>query len=345
MHRIRGGIGLIAFVSVLLAGELGYRSLVRNEETLADEPLDIQSPNQLIVKLEYLRKFDGTKIVLIGDSIVYGGVLKDFGDQQWREHTLTALLREKYAAQFPSKKVLVMNLGINGALPEDTERIVRLVGACKVDALIFSTHLRPFAADFDTDREAMARPWLRNIEVAENGGFHDRSTGDSWSSRVNRGVLSLISERSRFFRDRDTLHAMLPRAVHSKVETDRMIGLMQIQRRFESVRLDANHRQLAALRRTLAYMQAEKIPSIYFYVKENPDDVDVVIDPEDHWRHYSQLVHFFHEFGGADVAFIPPLAELESRHFLDFSHVNHEGYAILTDHLWDALLRMEARHD
>ena len=350
----RRGYYCMAIFFVALIGLEGACRVSGIEGALAEAPIDIQTPNQLIIKLRQLQRFEGCKIVLLGDSLVYGGILKDFGDDDWHNHTLTPLLHEKFSAAYPGKKTLVMNLGINGALPADIECLSRLVVPCRPDLVILGTHLRHFSADFASEPTSMARPWLRDVHNEGNGSIHYRPVSSRSGCRLDDTAAAWLGDRLSLFRNRDTIQALIkhgslperltdsrarwngagPIAFKSNVERDPMILLLQFKKRFSTVSLDDEHCQVKACRRTLAYLKNQGQKSIVFYVKENPDQVDSVIDEDDHQRLYAQLVGMIHESAGPHFRYVPPIADLPANEFLDLSHVNHAGYEIIARSLF-----------
>lgn len=360
MQLRRGVIGLLYFVASLTAVE-GACRLLPIDRVCAEELLDIQTPDQLIAKLHYLEQFDGYKVVLLGDSVIYGGILQDFGDDQWREHALSARLQAKIGAEFPGKKTLIMNLGINGALPADIECIARLVTPCKPDLVILDTHLRPFSADFATTEGAMVRPWLRDLVRGPDGTFQLRSTKTGWEIGLTDWTANWLRNHVTLFRCRATVQTLLSQATWpqrladvrhwlngktptpavSGVEQDPLILLMQFKKRFSSVNLEAGHPQVQALRQTLKCFKDHRQKTVVFYVKENPDQIDGVVDEEDHRQFYDQLTGILNEEAGPHLTYVPPIADLDGSHFLDLSHPNQVGYQILTEHLWKAIIAQE----
>ena len=350
-HR---GCICMAFFFVALVGLEGACRFSGIEDALAEVPIDIQTPNQLLIKLRQLQRFEGCKIVLLGDSLVYGGILKDFGDDDWREHTLTPLLQERFSAAYPGKKTLVMNLGINGALPADIECLTKLVVPCRPDLVILGTHLRHFSADFATESTSMARPWLRDLHYEGGGFIHYRPAGGSPRRGWNHSAAEWLGNRLSLIRNRDTIQSLIthsswpermadarrrlqggdPAASPSKVERDPMILLLQSKKRLSTVNLGEDHCQVKACRRTLAYLKNQEQKTVVFYVKENPDQVDSVIDEEDHQRLHAQLVGLVHESAGPHFRYVPPIPELPASYFLDLSHVNHAGYEIIASSLF-----------
>ena len=344
----------VAFSLLTLVGLEGAWGFLGIDDTLSEADIDIQTPGQLLIKLRHLQEFKGLKVVLLGDSLVHGGILKDFGDDDWHEHTLTPLLLKRFSTAYPGKKTLVMNLGINGALPADIECLTKLIVPCRPDLVILGTHLRHFSADFATESTSMARPWLRDLHYEEGGIIHYRPGGGSSRRGWNHSAAEWLGSRLSLIRNRDTIQSLIthsswpermadarrglqggdPAASASKVERDPMILLLQSKKRLSTVDLGEDHSQVKACRRTLAYLKNQKQKTVVFYVKENPEQVDSVIDEEDHKRLYAQLVGLVHESAGPHFRYVPPIPDLSANYFLDLSHVNHAGYEIIASSLF-----------
>src|SRR5688572_10247288 len=164
MRRWACSLSIFALVLVgldLVVGAVGRGS------GLADRAVDIQHPSTLLVKLDRLRTAPRPKVVLVGDSLVYGGVLEEFGDADWRSHGLDEQLADEIEQQ-SGRRPFVMNLGMNGALPADLEALVPLVAACEVDWIVLDIHLRPLSTDFSAPDRQMSRPWLRELSVGSD---------------------------------------------------------------------------------------------------------------------------------------------------------------------------------
>jgi hypothetical protein len=52
-------------------------------------PVEVRSPAALFARLDYLSRFDGFKVAVLGDSIVHGRSLEDHGDPEWCRTTST----------------------------------------------------------------------------------------------------------------------------------------------------------------------------------------------------------------------------------------------------------------
>ena len=71
----------------------------------------------------------------------------------------------------PDRPVLVMNLGINGALPQDLLRLSGLVASCRVDLLVMDVGMRAFSSDFAAADAQWSRSWLAHMSYDDAGRF------------------------------------------------------------------------------------------------------------------------------------------------------------------------------
>jgi hypothetical protein len=309
---------------------------------LADRTVDIQHPASLLTKLDRLRSAPSPKVVLVGDSLVYGGILEEFGDPDWRAHGLGEQFADEVQER-NGRRPFVMNLGMNGALPADLEALVPLVVACDVDWVVFDIHLRPFSADFSPPDRQMSRPWLRELSVGPDGRARWRPPGltgwlgghatDHSAVARSRGLVqeSLLSTRAG---RRPTLRPPVP-ATDADAEVRSLVKLAQLKNRLKAIDLGPDGPQAAALRRTLAGLAARGQRHVVFYATENPDLAPDVVDPEEYAAHYRRVAGLVREAQGPTGTFVPPLPELQPEHFLDFTHLNAGGYRLLARRLAD----------
>jgi hypothetical protein len=327
MKRMAFTFGLFAASLVgldLLGGVAGRASGV------ADRVVDIQHPTTLLAKLDRLRAAPHPKVVLIGDSLVYGGILEESGDAEWRSHELGSQLTAELGGE-----TFVMNLGINGALPCDMERLIPLVAACDVDWIVLDVHLRPFSTDFSPADRQKSRPWLREMSADPDGRVR-------WTP-ADGGFLPGLSNVSALVRQRTLVQESLmsnrpvlrskPPVSETDAEIQALVKLAQLKSRLKNLDLGPDGPQSAALRRLLADLSGRGQRHVVFYAKENPDLLPDVMDAEGHLRRFDQLTRLVRDSQGQVGRFVPPLSELRGEHFIDFTHLNAEGYHLLARRL------------
>lgn len=345
-------LALLALCAAIVYGADRLVGVVCQSSGLANQLVDIQQPAMLLAKLDCLRRFPGRKVALLGDSLVYGGILEDFGDRQWREHNLAAAIDQRCRERWPDEEVLVMNLGINGALPCDLEKLAPLVTACGVDCIVVDVHLRPFSRDFASTATRMARPWLDEISLDSHAVPHWRPCATPAPFDAQPAITSWLVDASALFRHRQLLQESIlqsslakrlktwrrPVAAQSQNDLDMQgwVKLGQLKQRLKNVTLDADNPQVTALQRLLSQLSQANQPYVVFYAKENPDLLYDVFDKERHDELYAELTRLIAGQTADEGVFLPPVDELQPDHFLDFTHLNVEGYQILARHVVEA---------
>jgi len=346
------GGGLLVLLALLDAG----MALVVDRSKCPAEIVDIQTPSILYAKLEYLRRFSGYKVAMLGDSVVFGHALAEHGDRQWREHNLARLIEERIRSEVPHRDVLVMNLALNGALPADLERMEQFVAACKTDVLIFDLGLRSFSSDFSRPEAIYSRPWLAQMTYGSNGRFTVRSSNPTRGQALEQAGAALALEHSPLHRLRDLLQyrfldgqpreavaafrLRLNRAMGAPsppAEDDEIVLLLKAQRRFQGINLAADNPQRQALERLLARLAASRQKTLVFYAKEDPARIENLLDPERYQRLRAELDGLIARYTGPDLVYLPPVESLRSQDYLDHSHVTYAGYEILAAAMWDRL--------
>ena len=331
-------------------------ALVVDRSKCPAEIVDIQTPSILYAKLEYLRRFSGYKVAMLGDSVVFGHALAEHGDRQWREHNLARLIEERIRSEVPHRDVLVMNLALNGALPADLERMEQFVAACKTDVLIFDLGLRSFSSDFSRPEAIYSRPWLAQMTYRPGGHVAIRRSSPSLGQTVEESAAGLALQYSALYRVRDLLQyrflegppreavaafrARLNQALGGPAppaEDDEILLLLKAQRRFQGINLAADNPQRQALERLLARLAKSRQKALVFYAKEDPARIDNLLEPERYRRLRSELDGLIARYTGPELLYLPPLESLQPQDYLDHSHVTHGGYQLLAGAMWDRL--------
>jgi hypothetical protein len=61
------------------------------------------------------------------------------------------------------------------------------------------------------------------------------------------------------------------------------------------------------------------------------------MEPEEHAKQNERLVRLVRDSQGPSGVFVPPVPELGESHYVDFTHLNAEGYRILARRLAETL--------
>ena len=353
-RRTRTLIGIACACALLLAVDLALRTVFRTT-TLANEIVDIQSPAMLELKLEHLARHPGMKVVLLGDSLVYGRAMAMHGDAAWREHTLSALLQQRLMAAAPQRNPMVMNLALNGALPADFEQLVKLIAPARPGLVVINLNVRSFSEDFAKPGTIMSREWLADGEVSR-----EPETVPAALNEGIEGVASGLMQRLWFlYRSRDYLHyrvmnappqvwlRRLRKRIGPRPEDQggdaafrRDLLLMKVKKRYETANLRADNPQRQALERTLALLEREGIPVVLFYGQEDSRQRGRVISKERYEALRGQLADVLRPHLGTGAAYVPGPEDIASEHYLDYVHVDREGYRMLAETLWPHVRRL-----
>jgi lysophospholipase L1-like esterase len=326
---------VLVFALALVASDLAVATFVCRSD-LAWRPVEMQHPSTLLAKLDRLRNAPHPRVVLVGDSLIYGGILEEFGDADWRSHGLGEQLADAIE-QRVGRRPFVLNLGMNGALPADLEALVPLVAACDVDWIVLDIHLRPFSTDFSAPARQMSRSWLRQVTVGSDGQARWRPDGTTGWLAGRLSEFSSVARARGLIQENllsaGVVHRPAVRPGTPQADTDAdfqaLVKLAQLKNRLKALDLDPDAPQVAALRRTLAGLAARGQRHVVFYAKENPDLLPDVMDGDEHAAWSRRLTELVTQSQGPAGVFVPPVAELRSEHFLDLTHLNAEGYRLL----------------
>lgn len=340
-----------SFLAVLVVIDVVLNQAVRISR-LPEDVVDIQSPQTLAAQIRYLDQFEGKRVVLLGDSVVYGGSLHEHGDLRWRDHNLSALIRRDFETQYPGQRVCVMNLGINGALPADLEQVARLLRHCKIDLWLFDVGLRSFSADFANPDTMLSRSWLARTDIDSDGRLFVRS-GDRPSDVVEDRLSDSAWNTWGLYRWRDFLQARYfggPPA--EAVRTGRVaatkrlrkntpadgldpefILLIKARQRFDSIHLRPDNPQRQALERLLDDLDQRDQKVVVFYARENPEVLEDLIDLDRYARLTTELRDVIEKHRSTNIAYLPGIETMPAERYLDHVHIDYQGYQILMEHL------------
>jgi lysophospholipase L1-like esterase len=319
---------------------------------IRDHVLDLQSPTMLHAKIDFMRRHTGFKVALLGDSVILGLSLKEHGDPDWKKHSLGALLSHQLTDALPGKDILVMNLGLNGALPQDLAHLARHLCAAQPDLTIADLGLRAFSADFDKPGQALSRPWLETMTIQDNGDYCEK--GNAGSDRFESWCKSTAVNRWKWYALRDTLQGIAlagtPRQwceacrnrIRKSLTNDppmssdlaELVLLMKASRRFANIQMAPEHRQCQGLEELLRSAQEHRWKLLLFYARENPAVRDSLLDPQVYEQHRQELREIIQPFLSAHIRYHEGAEHLTEQYYLDHVHMNAHGNLALLDTLW-----------
>lgn len=317
--------------------DMAFRALLP-ASAISRMQIDIQSPEALYIKLDEIRRFEGRKVVFLGDSLIFGRTMREHSNDDWENQTLPAQMERRFRAQYPDEPALFINLGMNGTIPSDLDKLIALILPLQPDLIVFDLTLRSFSRDFEGD--AQTRPWLEEITLSRDGRF-----------RGIDPVSDLMVNHWALYRYRDTFQALLFDGQPSlflaskrdqldewlsgrqRPEADLLILLYKARLRYETVDLLPDNRQTQALERMVAALKAARQPALAFYATENAAVLDDLIERD----RYDALQRRFIELtldADGHLRWIGPLDIYDESDFLDHVHLNRFGYEKLTDALY-----------
>ena len=109
--------------------------------------------------------------------------------------------------------------------------------------------------------------------------------------------------------------------------------MIRARSRFDSVSFDPGSLQVRALHQTLDEIQARNGRTVVFYTTENGLEFDQIMDHDRATRIRSQILSFLAPYASPTLKIVPPLETIPVEHFLDFMHLDAQGYRILAQHI------------
>jgi hypothetical protein len=352
--------GLFSVLASVVVLE-GVARLIFGLSNLSNERVDIQSPYTLCAKIDHLRNYKGAKVVLLGDSVVYGSRLERH-TTQWRDGSLDANLRREPAIKSLAADVLVMNLGMNGALPVDQNDVLRLLTGARVDLLIMSVNLRSFSGDFADAASTRSRPWLKRVSIDAEGNCDPGSSNDDRTEHTmasfvgaNLALMKLAPYMQAYWLDgtpRDAVRASWKQLNERMLETDpdeilvrESFDQMQAAERYQSVDLSRTHPQIQALDTGLRAIASVARSAIVFYAQENPEARPNLLDDGRYHELRNQLDGLVTADVGHNVIYLSEVKELEPFLYADHVHPTAQGYQTLARALARSLEGLQSRRD
>ncbi len=335
-------IGVVAMFFLAAAAADRLVARVVDGSRVAAEAVDITSPEVYLAKLSLIRRHKGRSVVVIGDSQIVGETMGQHGDPSWHDHTLDRALESRLERDPSFSDVLVVNLGINGLLPTDLEFMARDALDAGASALVFNVSIRSFSADFNTAQSASARPWMAKL-CRERGqvkpcGALERLFNESFLYQS----VDLLQQRFLGGPMRDAVvngadeafkRWLRPADADEENAEGDLVLMIRARSRFDTVSFDQHGLQVGALRRTLDEIRAREAKAVVFYTTENHAQFDQIMDPAHAGQVRNQVLAFLNGYASPSLQVVPPLENVAAEHFLDFMHLDAQGYQILAERL------------
>jgi lysophospholipase L1-like esterase len=337
-------------LAIVLALLVVCEGLVRRfaaQTGLFQRSVDIQSPVGLYAKIADFQARPGKKVVIMGDSLIYGQTMARHGDAAWQENTLARQLVAKLRERLPGGPIEILDLGMNGALPTDLAELSRIVGAIKPDLLIFDLTLRSFSRDFRAPDAVRTRPWLAETSI-DAAGFRlaGGSPLDSWFRQwaANHSALYRLRDFGQslvfggqpatyILGQRNALDAWMGGSKGAAEDEDELLLLLRARARYASIDLAPDNPQRQALDRLVGQLASARQPTLVFYATESPDVRDQLVEPARFASLQAELESAVNGAGNPLLKYVGPLDVFAPANFLDHVHLDKEGYRRLSDAL------------
>jgi hypothetical protein len=236
--------------------------------------------------------------------------------------------------------VLVVNLGVNGLLPADLKYVVHDALDAGASALVFNVSMRGFSSDFETADTMSVRPWLARL-CRERG---EAQPCDEKGRLLNKSrlyeTMDLLQQRFLGGPLRDAIvtasNAAFDRWLRPADSEDiegSLTLMIRARSRFDRVSFDPGSLQVRAFHQTLDEIKARNGRSVVFYTTENGQEFDQIMDHDRATRIRSQILSFLAPYASPTLKIVPPLETIPVEHFLDFMHLDAQGYRILAQRI------------
>jgi len=353
----RAGLILMIVLALLAVCEVLTRGIA-SQAGLFQRSVDIQSPVGLYAKIADFQARLGKKVVIMGDSLIYGQTMASHGDAAWQDNTLARQLVARLRERLPGGPVEILDLGMNGALPTDLAELGRIIGAIKPDLLIFDLTLRSFSRDFHTPDAVRTRPWLADASIDDagfrlGGGYSLDSWFRQWAAnhsalyRLRDFGQSLVfggQPATYFLGLRNALDAWMGGSKGTAGDEDELLLLLRARARYASIDLAPDNPQRQALNSLVAQLASARQPTLVFYATESPDVRDQLIEPAQFARLQAELETALNGAGNPLLKYVGPLDVFAPTNFLDHVHLDKEGYRRLSEALTEPAVQLLGAH-
>ncbi len=333
--------------------------LVSNQTQMLRQAVDIQTPQTLFAKLNYLRGTPGNRIVFLGDSVVFGDRMKSAGDAEWRQHTISTHVETALKSRFPTNQISTLNLAINGGLSADFEQMIRLVHSAKPNCLVIDVSLRSFSADFAAPESQFSRPWLKTTSIDDAFYLRTKTGKQDYYKTIEATLRDFATNYWQLFRLRDFVQWRLfdgePATLITRLRTwanngfagdesqeadplDEILLILKAKNRYSSITLTSENPQVAALQRSLEFLAENNQCAIFFYATEEKTQLASLIESERYELLQSQLAGIFATYQSRGIGYIPPINNIDSKHYIDYGHLKSAGNALVAEKIVTAEL-------
>ncbi len=342
---------LLAFACL----NMGLYWLVQSH-AIALQPLDIQTRPVYQVRLEeFFAKAEAPRAVFLGDSLVFGGQLRDKLGDAWARGTLPARFAE-IGRHERGGRYDVLNLGVNGVLFSELRCMARDVLARRPTLLVVNVSPRPFSEDFrvpaaETERSFLCPARSSSAAARAREGVQD-ALGRilpvlryrdllqfSWLSSTPRGWLLQSADSWLSRSGQDEQEPLDPDDAEAAEVMRDMVWRTKAANRYNAIRVTSDHPQAAELTALLTMLAAaQDTQVVVFYLRENVGMLEGQLDLAHYEQQSSKFVDSVkRSVEGTRVHFVVVPSLPFSERYTDHIHLDAQGYAMLARTLNDVV--------
>ena len=342
--RIRLNVYWIPFIvfAVVLASDFVLERWVEGSGILVDS-VDLHSPSVLYSKALFLKNAPGKKIVMIGDSNVAGGVSQEFGEADWRSHTLSRELQRQLQTAGVDRPQ-VMNLAMNAAQALETRKVTEAILTARPDVLLIEMHIYIFVAKDKGPAIHYNRPWLKDAKITEDGWLdHATSPNETWFQRFDDLADSFFLRHWYAYRVRDFLQWRFLSGPPSEglqrgmIAGDNLLGIhppvniwgggdakrniSKAKADIPFIKIEESNEQVKALRANLQHLNEIKQKTIIFYEPESPEVMKTMVSPEEYQRLRGEIRKIIDPYQSATLKIVWDAEAPPKDGYWDFAHL------------------------
>ena len=343
-NQIHAAGVIIIVIVVLLLYDYIFK-IIYSTYSLQDKNVIIFSKNILENKIDILSKHKGLRIAAIGDSLIVGKTMQKRGQNNWKENNFTGLLEKYLKNAIPTRSPMVINCGLDGAVPSDYEQVAKMLINAKPEMVIMDCSIRSFSSDFSVPGNRYTRSWL--IPEIKNENIF---TPQALNYKIENALSYFLKMNLELYRFRDYLQSffldnplriklenirdnyLIPGNMRLKVDDD-LLMLLKIKMRFAGINFNFENPQLQAMKRTLLLFKENNINTLIFYATEEKKLLFSIVEPEIYYDMKNKFEKELSEFIDDKMKYYPGYDKMPSERYIDYAHLDEKGYILLLEYL------------
>jgi hypothetical protein len=273
----------------------------------------------------------GKKLCLaIGDSVFFGGAMREKGIPAWSQKTPVSYLRQKLGSGW-----VVLDLSADGLEAMDMWALLHAARPLSPDAVVVELNLRMLAADASQWPGCMSRPWLgawlpkdcpipapqpaSGFEKEAFERMHGALTDSSVVARYAELARALLFQPSARDRCAAGVKAMMPG--DAELDPDDLLD-MKIRPYYDSPGAGPGHFGRRALEGMAAEIKGMHVAGLVFLTPQNFRRVAGFLDQSGLTLNRNSLARAFHS---KEIPYRDLSQAMPEGHFLDHCHLDPQG--------------------